>query len=120
MGANVLVLDALVLKLKNLKNNVIHWEIHTKQTLKATSCDREINIEAVYSTNVSHILSEEEKSVVSLLAERNMKILKMEEVAWRLKSGALLFSQRNKNTSFFHRYWEHHRNSNAIWELRDS
>ena len=51
------------------------------------------------------------------LQKRQMEILKIEELSWKLKSRITLLKEGDLNTKFFHRIANDRRNKNAIWSI---
>lgn len=49
-----------------------------------------------------------------------MHSLKVEEVSWNLKSRALWLEKGDINTKYIHRYANHRRMINSIWDLEST
>jgi len=57
--------------------------------------------------------------IQALEIKKKTKLLSIEESTWRLKSRATWIKEGYRNTKFFHRYANHCRNINTIWEIKD-
>jgi hypothetical protein len=65
----------------------------------------------------SRPLSVEEKSKKELTNVELDKLILLEEICWRQKSRALWLQEGDKNSKFFHRLANSHRNANSIAKL---
>ena len=107
----------LASKLKALKADLKRWNdtefghisVQKQQLMTAIR-----EIDAVTDTRP---LDVEEKGRRELTAIELDKVLLMEEISWRQKSRAIWLKEGDKNSRFFHRVANAHRNANTIGKL---
>jgi len=59
------------------------------------------------------------KCSIMELERKRYKLLKHEELFWRLKSRSLWLKEGDKNTNFFHNFANSRREKNSIWKIKN-
>lgn len=72
------------------------------------------------AAGTSSFTSTDTKAHLIQLETENIRILRLKEESWRLKSRALWLKARDENSKFFHQYAQGRKAINTIWELHDS
>jgi hypothetical protein len=105
-------------KLKALKSDLKKWN---EEGFGHVTLQRNLMMAELSELDVlvdTRPLSVEEKNKRELTITGLDKLLLMEEISWRQKSRALWLKEGDKNSKFFHRLANSHRNANSIGTLR--
>ena len=74
-------------------------------------------MEDIYHLKPLGDYSTAEKAQLSTLEDQRLSLLKAEEEAWRLNIWAIWVKSGDKNMSFFHKYANFRRITNAVWDI---
>lgn len=104
-------------KLCNLKFHTKQWECKKKEELR-------VELKAI-SRRVAHLYEEMKDSpplqktygLLEVLVKRKMEILKIKEVAWKLKSCVQWIKEGDLNTKYFHQMANGWKYTNSIWHI---
>eukprot|EP00253_Pinus_taeda_P002419 PITA_02419 len=107
-------------KLQGLNVVVKSWERRKNAQQKKDLNDIRVALETLRPLMLSHLPSTEVWDQIQSLELKRKHILQKRELTWRLKSRALWIRDGDKNTIFFHRYANHRRKVNSIWEIFDA
>jgi len=110
-------MDRLVEKLRLLKGTVKRWSREKKIQRDEGLCTLELVMNEVFSDNPTGIYSEKEKDRLTDLEARKQTLLRLEEEEWRLKSRAIWVKSGDSNTAFFHKFANHRRVTNVVWDI---
>lgn len=117
---DISAMNLIVTKLKKLKEAVASWQKEKRKKIQAEYRDLEQNLTDVFQRYPSQIFTPEDKELIMSLEKRKVEILKSEEESWRLKSRAVCLKSEDRNTKFFHKFAEHRKKYNIIWDILDN
>lgn len=78
-----------------------------------------MELDQVAEDMAAHQLSFQMRVHLKDLQRRKTKLLKQEEMFWRLKSRALWLREGDRNTKFFYNFANARREKNSIWKISD-
>jgi len=107
-------------KLKALRVATKKWERRQKNHLKRELNDIERELDSISHSMFAHTLHPNTKSKIQFLEKRRTQILLINEMTWKIKSCVTWLKEGDQNTEKFHRFSNHHRQKNSIWEIFDS
>ena len=108
--------ERFINRLRNLKAVVKTWERKKKASLRMELIEIEETLKPLHSQMATHSLSVEVREWIHAFKLKKKKILQVREMTWRLKSQATWIREGDKNTKFFHRFANHRRKLNIIWQ----
>ena len=111
-------MDVLSLKLRRLKGTVKEWERVKNHERKQQILEINEGISDLLRED-SGIISASNADKLKILQERKGKYWAHEITTQRLKSRVQWIKEGDANTRFFHSCASAHRNTNAIWSLKD-
>jgi hypothetical protein len=106
--------------LKLIKKLTVEWDCQQKDKCQRELLEIEEKNNKFYVGNLVGIFSEGDIAELQVLEGRKASWLAKEEVKWKLKICALWLNEGDGNTKFFHKYANHGKVINTIWELNGS
>eukprot|EP00253_Pinus_taeda_P006521 PITA_06521 len=102
-----------------LKTEVKQWERKKQEEWRKDLATIEEELKVLHKQVTIHSLPPIVREKIHALELGKKKILQIRETTWRLKSRALWIKEGDKNTKFFHRFSNHRRKLNTIWQIKD-
>ena len=107
-------MENILVKLKNLKEEVTKWIKNKKLKEGEEFSFIEDQIKRIHFKNMDFSVSKEDLFLTKELGKKKYMILKLKEKDYRLKSRALWIRLGDNNTGLFHFFSSLRRNSNSI------
>jgi len=110
-------MNKLVLKLKLLKKEVKAWEKIQKWKNGESLSILEDKLNTLYAKVDHAVWNDGERSEIKLYENQKRHLLLLEEESWRQKSRTIWIAKGDQNTKFFHRFVNHRKKLNSIWDI---
>lgn len=107
-------------KLRALKVEVKTWERRKSTQMKKDLKDIYVALDSLSPQLLMHNPPGALRDNIHSLELKRKHILQIRETTWHLKSRAIWIQEGDRNTNFFHRFSNHRRKINSIWEITDA
>lgn len=107
-------------KLRDLKVVVKEWDGRKRSQMKKYLKDISDELDILCPQLLQHNPLASLRASIHSVERKRKHILQVREATWHLKSRAIWIWEGDRNTKFFHRFSNHRRKVNSIWEIIDT
>ena len=104
-------------KIRRLKSHTKVWEINKKEALRLDLANITVKVTKIHEEMLMRPPDHAVFNTLDRIEKRKLEILKIEEVAWKLKSTTQWLKEGDLNTKCFHRSANCRKNKNSIWKI---